>query len=88
MPLILSPLKKKLPQMTLILSEEMTDTLLRRLQNHEIDAALLATPVEAPDCRRLRSSMNRSGSPIHANIRSTIRIRSCSRIFAVRTCCY
>jgi LysR family hydrogen peroxide-inducible transcriptional activator len=48
MPLILAPLKKKLPQMQIVLSEELTDTLLDRLQNHEIDAALLATAVEEP----------------------------------------
>jgi LysR family hydrogen peroxide-inducible transcriptional activator len=46
MPLILAPLKKQLPQMRLVLSEELTDTLLDRLSNHEIDAALLATAVE------------------------------------------
>jgi LysR family hydrogen peroxide-inducible transcriptional activator len=46
MPLILAPLKKQHPQMKLVLSEELTDTLLERLHNHEIDAALLATPVE------------------------------------------
>ena len=45
MPLILAPLKKQLPQMKLVLSEELTDTLLERLHDHEIDAALLATPV-------------------------------------------
>jgi len=49
MPLILLPLKKQHPQMQLVLSEELTETLLERLQNHEIDAALLATPVEQPD---------------------------------------
>lgn len=49
MPLILSPLKKQFPQLRLILAEEMTDTLLERLRNHEIDAALLATPVEESD---------------------------------------
>lgn len=49
MPLILLPLKKQLPQMQLVLSEELTDTLLERLCKHEIDAALLATPVEEPD---------------------------------------
>lgn len=49
MPLILAPLKKHYPQMQLVLSEEMTDTLLQRLQRHEIDAALLATPAESPD---------------------------------------
>jgi len=48
MPLILPALKKSLPQMQLVLSEELTDTLLERLHNHEIDAALLATPVEDP----------------------------------------
>lgn len=46
MPLILIPLKKQYPQMKLVLSEEMTDILLKRLHNHEIDAALLATPVD------------------------------------------
>ncbi len=46
MPLILVPLKQRYPQMKLVLSEEMTDTLLERLQRHEIDAALLATPVD------------------------------------------
>lgn len=49
MPLILKPLKKQYPQMKLVLSEELTDTLLARLGKHEIDAALLATPVEDPD---------------------------------------
>jgi LysR family hydrogen peroxide-inducible transcriptional activator len=49
MPLILKPLKEQHPQLKLILSEEMTDTLLRRLRDHEIDTALLATPVEEPD---------------------------------------
>ena len=49
MPLILSPLRKQHPQMKLVLSEELTDTLLERLRNHEIDGALLATPVNEPD---------------------------------------
>ena len=48
MPLILQPLKKQYPQIKLVLSEELTDTLLTRLGKHEIDAALLATPVEDP----------------------------------------
>jgi len=43
MPLILKPLQQKYPQMKLIISEEQTDTLLQRLKNHEIDAAILAT---------------------------------------------
>jgi len=49
MPLILKPLNKRYPQTRLVLCEELTDTLLTRLQQREIDAALLATPVEAPD---------------------------------------
>ena len=49
MPLILKPLQKRYPQMKLVLSEELTDTLLTRLEKHEIDAALLATPVADPD---------------------------------------
>ncbi|MFP3873797.1 MAG: LysR substrate-binding domain-containing protein [Thiohalophilus sp.] len=49
MPLILVPLKQQYPQLRLILSEEVTDTLIRRLQQHEIDAALLATPVDEPE---------------------------------------
>jgi len=43
MPLILRPLQQQYPQMKLIISEEQTDTLLQRLKNHEIDAAILAT---------------------------------------------
>ena len=46
MPLILKPLQEKHPQIKLILSEEFTDTLLTRLRKHEIDVALIATPVE------------------------------------------
>lgn len=49
MPLILLPLKHQLPQLRLVLFEEITDTLMRRLQQHEVDAALIATPVEEPD---------------------------------------
>ena len=48
MPLVLKPLNKCYPQIKLVLSEEFTDTLLNRLGKHEIDAALLATPVEDP----------------------------------------
>ena len=49
MPLVLKPLNKCYPQIKLVLSEEFTDTLLNRLGKHEIDAALLATPVEDPN---------------------------------------
>jgi LysR family hydrogen peroxide-inducible transcriptional activator len=53
MPLILLPLKKQHPRMQLVLSEELTDVLLGRLRNHEIDAALLATPVKEPDLKAI-----------------------------------
>jgi len=53
MPLILLPLKKRHPQMQLVLSEELTETLLERLHKHEIDAALLATPAQDPDLKSL-----------------------------------
>ena len=49
MPSILMPLKNKHPQMKLVLSEELTDTLMERLKNHEIDAALIATEVDEQD---------------------------------------
>ncbi len=49
MPLILQPLQQQYPQIKLVLSEEMTGTLITRLAKHEIDAALLATPVEDSD---------------------------------------
>ena len=49
MPLILVPLKQQHPQLRLVISEEMTHILLQRLRNHEIDAALLATPVDETD---------------------------------------
>lgn len=49
MPLALVPLKRTYPKLRLVLSEEITDSLLGRLARHEIDAALLATPVDATD---------------------------------------
>ncbi len=49
MPLVLVPLKRQYPQLRLVLSEEITEALLERLRSHEIDAALLATPVTDPD---------------------------------------
>jgi LysR family hydrogen peroxide-inducible transcriptional activator len=48
MPLILAPLRASHPRLRLILSEEITDLLLRRLADHEVDAALIATPVDDP----------------------------------------
>ncbi len=48
-PLILKPLRAQYPQMKLVLSEELTNTLVQRLVHHEIDAALLATDVDDAD---------------------------------------
>ena len=48
-PPILRPLKTRCPQLQLVLYEEITDTLLQRLRNHQIDIALIATPVDEPD---------------------------------------
>ena len=47
-PLILPGLKEQYPHLNLVLSEELTEPLLERLGRHEIDAALLATPVTDP----------------------------------------
>ncbi|MEA3278122.1 MAG: LysR substrate-binding domain-containing protein [Pseudomonadota bacterium] len=53
MPLILVPLKRRYPQLKLVLSEEITEALLTRLHQHELDAVLLATPVEDPDLEQI-----------------------------------
>src|SRR3569832_2898426 len=53
MPLLLKPLRKQFPQMKLVLTEELTSALLERLRGHEIDAALLATPVDDPSLATL-----------------------------------
>ncbi len=46
MPLILGPLRRQLPQLHLVLNEEMTSRLTTHLYHHELDAALLATAAE------------------------------------------
>ena len=48
-PLLLKPLKRQHPQMQLILTEEVTEHLLERLRHHDVDALLLATPVDDPE---------------------------------------
>ena len=53
MPLVLVPLKRTYPQLKLVLSEEITESLIGRLQRHELDAALLATAVDEPDMAAL-----------------------------------
>ncbi|WP_295444365.1 LysR substrate-binding domain-containing protein [uncultured Thiodictyon sp.] len=49
MPLVLVPLKRAYPKLRLVLSEEITESLVGRLHRHEIDAALLATTPEDAD---------------------------------------
>lgn len=46
MPLVLAPLRRKHPQLKLVLTEELTEHLLERLHRHELDCALIATPVK------------------------------------------
>ena len=55
MPLILAPLRRDYPQMRMVLSEQITETLMQRLAKREIDVALVATPVDDPAlvCREL-----------------------------------
>lgn len=53
MPLVLVPLKRAYPKLRLVLSEEITDSLLGRLHRHELDAALLATAHEDADLEAL-----------------------------------
>lgn len=48
MPLILAPLRRDVPQMRLVLSEQVTEVLLQRLAHRELDVVLLATPVDDP----------------------------------------
>ncbi len=47
-PLILKPLRERYPKLKLALTDEVTASLTDKLANHEIDAALLATPIKAP----------------------------------------
>lgn len=46
MPQVLMPLYRQYPQIKLVLLEEVTDSLLRDLHRNELDAILLATPVD------------------------------------------
>lgn len=49
MPLILKPLRQSHPQLTIELWEDQTRSLIDGLRNHRLDAALLATPPDAPE---------------------------------------
>ncbi|MFZ0301664.1 MAG: LysR substrate-binding domain-containing protein [Terracidiphilus sp.] len=53
MPMILKPLKRAYPGMTLELWEDQTRWLIDGLRNHRLDAALLATPPDAPEITEL-----------------------------------
>ena len=48
-PLLLAPLRAAAPELRLLPSEEVTETLLRRLRDGELDAALLGTTTAAAD---------------------------------------
>jgi LysR family hydrogen peroxide-inducible transcriptional activator len=49
MPLILKPLRQAYPGLTIELWEDQTRILIDGLRNHRLDAALLATPADAPE---------------------------------------
>jgi len=49
MPLILKPLQQAYPGLTIELWEDQTHSLIDGLRNHRLDAALLATPADAPE---------------------------------------
>ncbi len=53
MPEVMAPIRREFPQMQLILHEDVTNNLTRQLLEHRLDAALLATPVEAPELQAL-----------------------------------
>lgn len=53
MPLILVPLKRRYPRLKLVLSEELTEALISRLRQHELDAVLIATPIEDSDLEQM-----------------------------------
>ncbi len=53
MPMILKPLKQACPAMALELWEDQTRSLIDGLRNHRLDAALLATPPDAPEITEL-----------------------------------
>jgi len=48
-PLVLGLIKKRYPSLKLVLFEEITASLLERLRHHQIDAAIVATPVTEPE---------------------------------------
>lgn len=49
MPMILRPLREQYPKLRLALREEITELLLEHLRRHELDAVLIATPVDGDD---------------------------------------
>ncbi|PZP62791.1 MAG: LysR family transcriptional regulator [Azospira oryzae] len=48
-PLLLAPLQRRHPGLKLVLTEELTSQLIERLHRHELDAILIATPVDDAD---------------------------------------
>src|SRR6185369_3825022 len=50
LPWLLTPLQQAYPTLDLSLTEDLTDTLLARLLDHDLDAALVALPIDQADC--------------------------------------
>jgi LysR family transcriptional regulator, hydrogen peroxide-inducible genes activator len=53
MPMILKPMRQSYPGLTIELWEDQTRSLIDGLRNHRLDAALLATPPDAPEITEL-----------------------------------
>ncbi len=53
LPWILAPIGRRFPALELVLREDLTDHLLEQLRTHEIDAALMALPLEDPELAAL-----------------------------------
>lgn len=49
LPWLLDPLQTAYPQLDLSLTEDLTDALIRRLADHQLDAALVALPLDTPE---------------------------------------
>jgi LysR family transcriptional regulator, hydrogen peroxide-inducible genes activator len=54
MPLILDPLRKNYPGLTIELWEDQTRALIEALRNRKLDAALLATPAHSPEITEIK----------------------------------
>jgi len=76
MPMILKPLRQAYPGLTLELWEDQTRSLIDGLRNHRLDAALLATPPEAPEITELALF----DEPLLAALPLNHRLRNAARV--------